>query len=368
MILENIATYIYAGLGGLFLLLFFTFLLFSRKKSKKPEICTKFPENTASVFKALDAFYRNDRQAALSWLKKAARFFPGELSIFVLIGDMIKEKRPDKALSLHQSLLFRKGLSDYEKSRIYYHIGQDRLASGNKKQALEALKQSDSFHPDCGVLEKIISLDVEMESFEDACRDMKILNKRNGAGRYNGLTDISLKAADFFISSRNPESSHSWIKRYEKYTADKSGALLLRMKTEIEANFEKNAVKTGKKIMKNFPEEEVTLRFFLSQKSSTKNINSFIPGPLSHPFDVVFTSAEVEQDDFEVVNSNTSLFYRLFAAGDIDGKASELIKKAADSKGLFVCSNCGFTRKDSLLLCPGCLSDFRVSLQILYGG
>ncbi len=368
MILENIATYIYAGLGGLFLLLFFIFLLFSRKKSKKPDICSRFPENTASVFKALDAFYRNDRQSTLSYLKKAARFFPGELSIFVLIGDMIREKRPDKALSLHQSLLFRKDLSDYEKSRVYYHIGMDRLFSGDKKQALEALKQSDSFHSDCGVLEKTISLNMEMGNFEDAAGEMKTLNKRNGAGRYNGLADISLKAVDFFLSSKEPDSSNAWIKRYEKYTADKSGTLLLRMKEELEAGSEKKAVKTGKKLMKSFPDEEVTLRFFLSQKSSAKNINSSVPGPLSHPFDVVFSSAETEQNDFEAVNSNTSLFYRLFAVRDIDEKASELLEKAADSKGLFICSNCGFTRKDSSLICPGCSSDFRVSLQTLYGG
>jgi len=175
------------------------------------------PKEHKVLVKALWALFCGNKNTALEMVKKAAKTFPEEPLLFLIIVSHVRENYPHKSMVLHRSLLFRKNLSSEERGELLKNLGLDYLALDKKPNAVAALKQAFSAHKSPQIVESLIKALIENRDFEAALKMQKELNKIKKEDKSAGTESIIHKAISYFFSMQESLELKNWSSLLSKY-------------------------------------------------------------------------------------------------------------------------------------------------------
>jgi len=143
----------------------------------------KKPNYTASIkdlyAEGLDMLVVGKRKTAYRIFKKIIQQDSNNIKAYLHLGQVVREGgNPKKALEIHQNLLHRKNLNNYDKIQLYKNISLDYLNLKNVDKSIEySSKILEIDNSDEWAINNIIELYKIKEDWENATEYLKILFK-----------------------------------------------------------------------------------------------------------------------------------------------------------------------------------------------
>jgi len=349
-------------LSLLILFLIVVIILLRKKKPKRPE----YSKDISAVFNALKYSHRNDGDSFIVWLKKATKYFPEEVYLYIVIGDTVRENNPREAILVHRSLLFKKHITPDERSSILFSLALDYLKLNKKIKALSAFKQSYALFKRADTLKNIVEIERSLQKYTDAIEHMKELNKITGKLKNEGIPEIVYDAMRFYNSRKDMEKLRNWLNMHGKTPENESFFFLAGIYIEFEEGQIERGVKLCGEFLKKFPEDELNLRGFLISLENGTEINRKIEGTYSELFDLI--SGEMKHPNrasFEGIRHDSTLFYHLYSKTDIPEDEKKMIGAVGDRKKLFVCNSCGSIVPEFSLFCKECGKPISIGFNLI---
>ncbi len=357
------AVCVYVSCGIILIILLFfggLALLGSRAKGAEKEKVLR------PVFNALHAFHRGSSYEALPALKQAARQFPSKSQLYILIGDLVRNESPVKAVSLHKVLLFRKQLSAEEKASVLFSLGLDYIALEDDNKAISSLKQSVALDKQPQAFEELITIELRQKLWEDAIYHTRELNSLLDKPRDAGVTDIIVAAIDEARKKDASDEVRRWVIAYSKHESNTPFSMLLELLADLYDAKEERALAAAKDFLRDHPEDELTLRYLLMNARLGVPVSEQLDGPLKAAFIALHRDQPpASPADIVSLDKKTLLYYILFARTMTESEAKQLIGAAGDKTRLFECSACRTVYAEFALACTHCGLKLDVKLRTI---
>ncbi len=322
------------------------------------------PKEVGFLVKSILALYNGNNQVFMEYLKKSAKNFPEEVTLFLLIGNMVRDKDPLKSLGVHRSLLFRKNISSEEKSEILKNLGFDYLRIDKNIKALAAFKQSYLTQKTPETLKLMVDTEIRLGYFEDAVLHWKERNKLLKNDKYEGVEYVLNIASDYYAAREEAEKLRIIGHSYQKYIKnDPFGLIILIYADILEKNYER-AQKLSVDFVKKHPERELDLRYLLLSSEKNQMISSEIEGEWRDVFIALSNdSLKILPESFSFVPKDALLYCFFFSKfSDKSQHGKEMIEFLGRKERFFSCSKCGNSFHNFSLLCPECKSSISLEL------
>lgn len=356
----------YAAAG--FFALVIIYFMFSRPSSSKSRRKI-YAKDVQIIFNAMKCLYKYDMANFLMWLKKAAKFYPDEVAVYIFIGDLIRYKRPQKAAAVHKGLLFRKNMTNDEKGEILLSLGRDYVVLNELNKALSALRQSYSSKRQAETLEELVVIEKKLRLYEDAVNHQRELNKIVGADKDSKVPEIVIEAMAEYTKENDLEELRQWLNRYHKLDDNSPFALLAGIFVELMDSKEKRATSLANEFAAKFPGDEIALRFIILGGSDRLAMNDAVEGKWKQIFAMIYDSDKaVAAKDLDGLDKKTVLYYHLYARTLGAGEVRNMIADAGSRENIFVCGSCGSAPFAPALVCQNCGSKLNIILKRIDGG
>ncbi len=138
----------------------------------------------------LDLLASRQIDRAVSELTKAARENTGATEIYLILGNLLREKgQLERAVQIHQSILHRPGLSSNEKAHALLSLGMDFKKAGFRDRAMDTFREVVALEPrNAYALASLVKIHEEEQEWE------KALSLQEELAKVTGTDDSTLRA------------------------------------------------------------------------------------------------------------------------------------------------------------------------------
>ncbi len=138
----------------------------------------------------LDLLASRQIDRAVSELTKAARENTGATEIYLILGNLLREKgQLERAVQIHQSILHRPGLSSSEKAHALLSLGMDFKKAGFRDRAMDTFREVVALEPrNVYALANLVKIHEEEQEWE------KALSLQEELSKVTGTDDSTLRA------------------------------------------------------------------------------------------------------------------------------------------------------------------------------
>ena len=302
------------------------------------------------------------------------------IDVYIKLGLLFRKiDRPEKALKIHRSLLFRQNITKSQKVSILTQIGEDYKAMDKKEKAIEVTRDVlDIDKKNEWALKTAWKLYRDLNKWEEAFNHLKTYDKHNKSkkrllalyktreglekykdNKYHDGRLIFRKArkydrsceapyfymADSYIKDDRPEDAIEWWEKYIDTTPERAHLIYPQLKKVL---FQQNRFDEiydfYKKVLKKVShhlETTIELAEYKHRKGKTDEAISLIENVIDEYPESIKAKISLASILVDANNHRTK---------DLLQEIMDLIEK----KNEYVCSNCGYSIDDISWICPEC--------------